>query len=146
MTWAQARTFCERLGLRLPSEAEWEYGCRGGSQRRFCFGNDVHTLTAYAWIDANARNRTQPVGLLRANAFGLHDVHGLVSEWCEDDWHKTYAGAPKTGDPWVDAPRASRRVRRGGHYWSPPSFVHAAYRLHYPPTGGYTGVGLRPAF
>ncbi len=120
------------LTVRLPSEAEWEYACRAGTQTRFFFGDSLDcgddaqdcaagTLPGnrsdYMWYwGNNSPSGSKPVGTKLPNQFGLFDMHGNVWEWCEDDWHSSYNGAPVNGSAWVDNPRASLRVVRGG-YW-----------------------------
>lgn len=77
----------ENDGLRLPYEKEWEHACRAGSTTEFYFGNNEKELGKYAWYSANSDGETHPVGLKNPNAFGLHDMSGLVWEWCEDEWN-----------------------------------------------------------
>ena len=121
------------LMVRLPSEAEWEYACRAGTQTRFYFGDSLGCAgdcsdcaagvlpgnrTDYMWYCGNnSIVGAKPVGGKRPNAFGLFDMSGNLNEWCEDDWHSTYDGAPVDGSAWVWTPRSSNRVRRGGA-WS----------------------------
>jgi len=108
----------------LPSESQWEYAARAVTTTRFSFGDSNNSptgcsscdLDSYAWWCGNSGSTTHPVGGKLPNAFGLFDVHGNVWEWCEDDWHGDYTGAPTDGTPWVDSPRGSSRVIRGG-YW-----------------------------
>lgn len=104
--------------LRLPSEAEWEYACRAGTNTRFHWGDDLlyEQLGDHAWYRFNSSDKTHPIGLKLENAFGLHDMSGNVWEWCEDDLHDNYVGAPTDGSAWVDSPRASKRVVRGGSW------------------------------
>lgn len=107
VSWDDAVKFCKAISqrtggaYRLPSEAEWEYACRGGSNGRYCFGDDYALLGEYAWYDENSGNQTHPVGRKKPNAWGLYDMHGNVWEWCEDVWHENYNGAPTDGSAWL---------------------------------------------
>nr|MDZ8016647.1 formylglycine-generating enzyme family protein [Nostoc sp. SerVER01] len=125
VSWYDAVEFCQRLTshttkqYRLPSEAEWEYACRAGTITPFHFGQTITTDVAnydgtddeeYRWSGSYGwgpkgifRNETTEVGSFGlANAFGLYDMHGNVWEWCLDDWHNNYEGAPTDGSPWFD--------------------------------------------
>jgi formylglycine-generating enzyme required for sulfatase activity len=115
--------------FRLPSEAEWEYACRAGTTTRFYWGDDwdYTAIGNYAWYTDNSGNQTHDVGGKTANAFGLYDMSGNVREWCEDDWHGSYTGAPTDGQAWVDAPRGLHRVARCGS-WHNGSGCRSAYR------------------
>ncbi len=123
--WEDAVEFCDRLSkhtgrsYRLPSEAEWEYACRAGTQTPFYFGETLTAelanygaITTYRNEPAGEyRQETTPVGNFPPNAFGLYDMHGNVWEWCEDLWHENYQDAPIDGSAWLNQPidRSSER-------------------------------------
>ncbi len=132
-------------GFRLPSEAEWEYACRAGTTTRFYWGDDpgYTVINDYAWsYYNNTHYGTKEVGLKLPNAWGLHDMSGNVWEWCEDDWHDTYTGAPVNGSAWVASPRSTYRVLRGGS-WNGVSYygnLRSAYRDGYNPVSWYVNL------
>ena len=101
---------------RLPTEAQWEYACRAGSNARYSFGDDDKQLSQYAWFHGNSERATHPVGEKKPNRWGLYDMHGNVWEWVEDDWHDNYKEAPDDGRAWIDDPRGAGRVFRGGSW------------------------------
>jgi formylglycine-generating enzyme required for sulfatase activity len=103
VSWYDAMEFCARLSrasgrrITLPSEAQWEYVCRAGTTTAYAFGD---TLTEEM---ANFKSGgTTPVGSFPANPWGLQDMHGNVWEWCLDDWHSSYEGAPTDGSAWAE--------------------------------------------
>ena len=106
------------LLFRLPTEAEWEYACRAGSETIYAFGDDPAQLGDYAWFSENSGKETHPVGQKQPNNFGLHDMHGNVWEWCVDTWHDNYNGAPNDGSAWGSLGDKKAKVLRGGswHY------------------------------
>ncbi len=104
VSWNDAQEFIRKLNqmektdtYRLPTEAEWEWACRAKSTGRFSFGDSEAGLKDYAWFDKNSAAKTQPVGQLKPNAWGLYDMHGNVWEWCRD-WYGRYPAGPVT-DP-----------------------------------------------
>ena len=127
INWNEAKAFCEDLGYRLPSEAEWEYAARAGSQTQYAFGDDVSELERYAWYDKNSKGEAQAVATREPNAWGLYDMHGNVWEWVQDCWHDNYEGAPSDGSAWEDA-KCGLRVLRGGAFSNPAVILRSAFR------------------
>jgi formylglycine-generating enzyme required for sulfatase activity len=145
VSWNDARRYAEWAGLRLPSEGEWEYACRAGTSSRYHSGDDEDDLTRDGWYHSNSGGKPHPVGEKEANAFGLCDVHGNVWEWCEDDWHGTYQGAQTNGRAWIDQPRGSGRVLRGGSWFNDARGVRSACRNGRSPDDRGISTGFRLA-
>ncbi len=150
VSWWDALEFCDRLSQLtgklycLPTEAEWEYACRAGTQTLYSFGNRKQLLPSYAWYTWNARNKTQQVGQKKPNAWGLHDLHGLVWEWCEDTWHESHNGAPTDGSAWSDeAGHPTKHVVRGGSWYSLADDCRCAYRFCFDASFRYPSIGVR---
>jgi formylglycine-generating enzyme required for sulfatase activity/tRNA A-37 threonylcarbamoyl transferase component Bud32 len=117
VSWENAQAYCAWAGLRLPSESEWEYACRAGTRTRYWSGDEEGVLAWVGWYEGTTGDALHPVVEKEANSFEFHDMHGNVSEWCEDDWHDYFKGAPEDGSAWVEAgERGSRRVFRGGSW------------------------------
>lgn len=130
VSWNNAVAFCEKLSqrtgktYRLPSEAEWEYACRAGTTTPFHFGETI--TTDLANYNGNYTYGQEPKGVYRekitevgsfgvANNFGLYDMYGNVSEWCQDHWHSSYEGAPTDGSAWLDIEEnTNKRLLHGG--------------------------------
>jgi formylglycine-generating enzyme required for sulfatase activity/uncharacterized caspase-like protein len=130
---------------RLPSEAEWEYAARAGTDTDWSFGSDEAKLGNYAWYVENIGSK-QAVGQKLPNAFGLYDMLGNVSEWTQDCWHQTYSGAPTDGSAWTTGcPDATWRVLRGGSWGSYPANLRSAYRSGGIPGSLYDYNGFRLA-
>ena len=122
---------------RLPSEAEWEYACRAGTR-----GETYGDLDAIAWYDGNSGKFTHRVGQRRANAFGLYDMLGNVWQWCEDNWHVSYLGAPTDGSVWQGGDTSSRVVR-GGCFSAIAQDCRSASRMDLWPTSQIGAFGVR---
>jgi len=148
VSWQDAAAFCKKLSektgkaVRLPTEAEWEYACRAGSQARFSFGDADSGLSEYAWYGANSGLGTHPAGQKKSNAWGLYDMHGNVGEWCAD-WFGPYPAGPVT-DPQGPASGKERVVRGGSWYYSADG-CRAANRIRFAPGDGFPCIGFRVA-
>ena len=166
VSWRDAAEFCDRLSshtsrdYRLPTEAEWEYGCRAGTTTLFHFGETITTdLANYDGTDdpngkrsgsyrqgpkGEYRKETTPVDHFAiANAFGLCDMHGNVWEWCQDHWHNNYEGVPTDGSAWLSENENSSRVIRGGSWIDTPWACRSACRLDNSPDLRSASIGFR---
>jgi sulfatase modifying factor 1 len=148
VTYDQALKFCEWLAkkegkpYRLPTEAEWEYSCRAKSTGRFYFGDDEAGLKDYAWYNKNSAGKTQPVGQLKPNAWGLYDMHGNVGEWCRD-WYGEYPAGPVTDPQGPDTGKG--RVLRGGSWYRNSGYLRSAERGNVGPDNRNRNIGFRVA-
>ena len=113
---------------RLPSEAEWEYAARAGSQTAYSFGDNEGELGRFGWFNQNSKSTTHPVGEKQVNSFGLHDMHGNVWEWTQDCWNGDYTNVPADGSAWISGD-CSQRVVRGGSWSNDPRVLRSAYRV-----------------
>ena len=162
VSWESCDRATYRSGLSLPTEAQWEYGCRGGTSTVWHFGDDTAEIKGHAnvaekayargfgptavnyekgWDDGHAV--TAPVGSFTANGFGLHDVHGNVWEWCRD-WFGSYATSrvlPLTGERRVRG--SLGRVIRGGSFYDAAGLARSADRYGRIPEIRSSSIGLR---
>jgi formylglycine-generating enzyme required for sulfatase activity len=164
VSWNEAVEFCDRLIAKtgrlyqLPSEAQWEYACRAGTQTPFAFGKTLST--GLANYDGNQtynhgpkgedRKTTIEVGTFYLNAFGLYDMSGNVYEWCADDWHENYDGHPIDGSVWnasndsgSDPESDPNKVFRGGSWVHNPRRCRSAFRLYGAAGARYNYLGFR---
>jgi formylglycine-generating enzyme required for sulfatase activity len=131
------------LRYRLPTEAEWEFAARAGSTGRYSFGDDVSKLPLYAWLGEDWDvGELHPVGLKRSNEWGLYDVHGNIWEWCQDNWHPNFNGAPADGRAWEGGGDVNR-VRRGGTWTHDPEHCETAHRNRNGAGYRYKYLGFR---
>ena len=151
VSWNDAQLFAGWLSretgesYRLPSEAEWEYAARAGTQTRYSWGDGRGS----DWANYNNRgdgyvNQTAPVGSFRPNPFGLYDLHGNVYEWVADCWNDSYGGAPSDGSAWLSG-NCDKRVLRGGSWDDTRWFLRSAYRLSLTPDFRRDDFGFRVA-
>ncbi|MEM7595115.1 MAG: bifunctional serine/threonine-protein kinase/formylglycine-generating enzyme family protein, partial [Cyanobacteria bacterium P01_A01_bin.83] len=147
VSWSDCNQFCQQLSqligreFRLPTEAEWEYACRGKTLSPFHFGSTISTeLANYNGEDSYGigaegenRQQTTDVDLFSANQYGLYDLHGNVAEWCADTWHHSYRNAPTDGSAWVGNNPKELRVLRGGSWLHLPGSCRSAQRLKSSP-------------
>ena len=145
VTWEMAKEFCQKLSEKtgknydLPSEAQWEYACRAGTETPFAFGEIITTDYVnykgnYSYANApkgEYREQTTPVNQFFPNDFGLYDMHGNVWEWCDDGWYKNYKNAPSDGSSWNENRSQSKfRILRGGSWVDNPWYCRSACRLN----------------
>ena len=146
VSWYDVQDFIKRLNDRegrtifsFPTEAQWEYACRAGTQTKYYTGNTQADLDWAGWYKENSNGTTHPVAQKVSNGFGLYDMHGNVFEWVEDHWHDSYQDAPVDGSAWIDNPGSSYRIIRGGCWAFPARDCRAAFR------GGFM-IGNRSSF
>ncbi|MGA2259676.1 MAG: formylglycine-generating enzyme family protein [Thermoguttaceae bacterium] len=144
-----APDYLQRCGYRLPTEAEWEYACRSGTQTSRYYGQSDTLLPKYAWFLDNSQQRGWPVGMKKPNDYGLFDMLGNVFEWC-DNLYEDYAVAEDgrvLDDPGIPSvvENQSVRVLRGGCFGSLASNVYSACRARGVPTSRFSNAGFRPA-
>jgi len=149
VTWNEAKEFCEKLSekdpnmtYRLPTEAEWEYACRAGTDTWCYWGNDLNhnMIDQYAFYKKNSGFQTNEVGQKKPNLWGLYDMSGNVWEWCSD-WKGDYP-TEKIIDP-AGTPSGSFRVVRGGSWLSLARDCRSANRNDYSPDDRNSNVGFR---
>lgn len=157
VSWEDAVEFCKTLSARegkvyrLPTEAEWEYACRGGTTTAYCFGDGAESLSDFGWWggnigDGNAKSEqyAHEVALKRANGFGLFDMHGNLSEWCSD-WKDHYPKRSVTDPIGHTGDLRSRRICRGGSWVNDAAGCRAAGRSNSTPDSRRGALGFRVA-
>ena len=147
VSWGDARQYVAWLAettgkaYRLPSETEWEYAARGGTQTKYWWGDQFQPGMVNC-IPVN--DQPVKVGSLKPNPFGLFDMGGGVDQWVEDCWHKSYQGAPADGSAWVES-ECSSRVIRSGSWRKDSSYARTSSRGSYDTNVRYPTHGFRVA-
>ena len=151
VTFEQAETFCRRLcnldnhTYRLPTEAEWEFACRAGSETKWSFGDEVMDTARYAWYSFNSTSQVQQRGSKLPNDFGLYDMHGNVSEWCVD-WYKSdyYEHSPNVDPRGPFLPQTGRpKIIRGGSFEDLANSCRSAFRHTCTDSSASRRIGFR---
>ena len=148
VSWNDCQEFIKKLNAktgeryRLPTEAEWEYACRAGSIGKFSSGDSDSSFGEYAWYSSNSSDKTHLAGQKRPNAWGLFDMHGNVSEWCQDSFAGDYYAQSPAVDP-AGPSSGGFRVVRGGCWQNIPWRCQSAFRTRAAPAIHFDGLGFR---
>jgi formylglycine-generating enzyme required for sulfatase activity len=148
VSWNTIQGYLSATGMRLPSEAEWEYACRAGTTTAFNNGSsDQNTVGTIAWYQSNSGSQTHAVGGKAANALGLHDMAGNVWEWVNDRYDEFYYSVSPSTNPLgpVSSPTATGRVIRGGSWFYSAGYLRSSYRTASTVGLGYFYIGFRVA-
>jgi hypothetical protein len=153
VSWNDAIEFCRKLSkkterkITLPTEAQWEYACRAGTDTRFSFGDDDMLLESYCWYNSNSIKKSRPVATKKPNAWDLYDMHGNVQEWCGDRFGYNYYSTSPSVDP--KGPSNGQpviRVYRGGCWGYVSDFCRSATRSGSTPNDRGGILGFRVVF
>jgi formylglycine-generating enzyme required for sulfatase activity len=149
VSWNDVQAFIQKLNIkektnkyRLPTEAEWEYAARAGSENSYSFGSDANKLDRYGWYRRNSAGETHPVGQLRPNAWGLFDMHGNVHEWCQDWFDRRYYSQSPSNAP-LGPSSGLAKAMRGGDWGSEDWYCRCASRSLSSPDRRSNRLGFR---
>ena len=150
ISWEECQDFVRKLNeltgkrFRLPTEAEWEYACRGGKKSRGYKYSGSNTIDDVAWYDGSrgSDSGAHPVATKSSNELGIYDMSGNVFEWCQD-WAVSYSSSPQTNP--TGAASGSYRVLRGGSWYCYARYCRSSYRFSYGPGNRHDCHGLRLA-
>jgi formylglycine-generating enzyme required for sulfatase activity len=141
VSWNEAMDYAEWLSrqtvkrYRPPTEAEWEYAARAGTETAYWWGNEMKSGMANCNDGSSewSGQKTAPVGSFKPNPFGIYDTAGNVREWVQDCWHENYEGAPENGSVWKEAGggKCGQRVVRGGSWTRTPGYIRSSYRIKF---------------
>jgi formylglycine-generating enzyme required for sulfatase activity len=142
VSWHDANTYAQKVGKRLPTEAEWEYAARGGNKSKGYTYSGSSNLDAAGWYDNNSGSKTHPAAQKQPNELGLYDMTGNVWEWCSDWYSDSYYRSSPKNDP--QGPNSgTSRVLRGGSWGVNDHFCRVAGRYRYVPDGRSLYLGFR---
>jgi formylglycine-generating enzyme required for sulfatase activity len=156
VSWTDAMRFLEQLNLassgdkflgfsgiwRLPTESEWEYSARSGTESKWCFGNLDSMLDEYGWHAGNSGASTKAVGQKKANLWGLLDIYGLISEWCQDNFKADYSDKDSSQDAFTEKDN-EKYVHRGGSWFTESDSTRSSSRNSSISSRKSDGIGLR---
>ena len=149
VSWNDVQAFIQKLNTkeetnkyRLPTEAEWEYASRAGSESSYGFASNANILSQYAWYRKNSADETHPVGQLKPNAWRLHDMHGNVHEWCQDWFDRKYYSQSPSNAP-LGPSSGLAKVLRGGDWESEDWYCRCASRSLSSPNRRSNRLGFR---
>lgn len=150
VTWYGTKAFADWAGAELPTEAQWEYACRAGTETAWSFGDDHSVISQYAWCDENSDGGPSPVGTKLPNPWGLYDMHGNLYEWCSDWFDNDYGIEDLTSETSVTDPTGPDpgmyKVIRGGSWLNYWYYCRSGYRNVYFPNYVSDLAGFRVVF
>jgi formylglycine-generating enzyme required for sulfatase activity len=142
VSWNDAVAYAQKIGKRLPTEAEWEYAARGGNKSKGYKYSGSNSIGDVAWYDSNSSSKTRPVGTKEPNELGIYDMSGNVWEWCSDWYSDTYYSSSPLTNP-TGPSSGTYRVLRGGSWVTDDIYCRVAFRVRSYPTYRLYSVGFR---